>query len=140
MTRKPSVRSRAADSPRPRRPSVVVHDDGTVTCPRLSGDVVQHLRTTPGEISQRDFTALRASDRCLLARSFPVLRSLTSERTLARVQIDFVIELPLGSPLPSPQLEAVDSAALAIAGPVVILPGSRISVGATRRPRSGRGQ
>lgn len=46
-----------------------------------------------------------------------------------RVEMDFVLALPAGSPLPSPQIEAVDAAALCIAGgPVPILPRARVSV------------
>jgi hypothetical protein len=53
-----------------------------------------------------------------------------------RVRLDFTVELPPGSPMPTPTTEAVDSAALAMSGPPIdILPGSRISV-SVARPRS----
>ncbi len=57
---------------------------------------------------------------------------MSDERVMVRVEIMFVMALPPGSVLPSPQMEAIDSAALAIAGPVDILPGSKISVSRAR--------
>lgn len=118
---------------------VVAHEDGTVSCDRLpgpadedSGISIEYRRSAPQEISRRDFLAMRARDRARMARLHPVLRGLTEERTLVRVRIEFVMAIPLGDPLPSPQVEAIESAALAISGPAQLMPGSRISVGFAR--------
>ncbi len=110
----------------------VIHADGTVTCWRI--DLGNYDRVVPESITAEMFALMRPSDRRRLAGYFPVLRALTTERSLVRVRIDFVMALPLGSILPSPQMEAVDSAALAIAGPVEIMPRSKISVGFYRPP------
>ncbi len=109
-----------------KRRIVELHADGTVTCWRPASFSVR--RSTPDLISVADFAAMRARDRERAAAAHPSLRVLTMERTLVRVRIEFAMALPLGSSLPSPTLEAVESAALAIAGPVELLPGSRVSV------------
>lgn len=110
-----------------------IHEDGTVTCWRVESR--EHARTDPSEITRRSFARLRVSDRERLASRFPALRDLTEDRTLVRVSIEFVLVLPLGFEIPSPQEEAVSSAALAIAGPAEILPNARIFVRRTRDRR-----
>ncbi len=108
-----------------RRP-VIIHGDGTVTCWRTSAR--EHQRTPYAQVSMEDVRAMGRFGLELFARAYPRIRAALTERTLARVRMGFVLELPLGETIPSPTLEAIDAAALAIAGPVSIAPGSRISV------------
>jgi hypothetical protein len=108
-----------------------IHEDGTVTCWRV--ETREYARTHPREISVDSFARISVADRERLAARFEILRSLTTERTMVRVRIDFVVPLPLGSEIPDPQIEAVSSAALAIFGPSEISPDPRISVKKTRR-------
>lgn len=114
-------------------PPEIHEEDGTITCWHVETRRLE--RTVPDQITPDSFARLRVSDRERLAGRFPCLRSLSEGRTMVRVRIEFVLALPLGSEVPSPQTEAVSSAALAIAGPVEILDGSRISV---RKTRDGR--
>ena len=110
-----------------RRSSIILHDDGTITCWRTSA---RGLRRTPyDQVSMADVRLMRRRDLESFARACPRIRGSLSDRTHARVRMSFVLELPLGESIPSPTLEAVDAAALAVAGPVRILPGARISVG-----------
>ena len=53
---------------------------------------------------------------------------MSDDRVRVMVEIKFVLDLPPGSEVPSPQHDAVISAALAIAGPCEIMPGSSVSV------------
>jgi hypothetical protein len=116
-----------------KRRIVELHEDGTVTCWRPAlrqvrrGEVV--MSSGGWGLTARDLAAMRRIDRERVVAAHPELRALTSERTLVRARLDFVIALPLGSALPSPTIEAVEAAALAIAGPTKILPGARVAVG-----------
>lgn len=115
---------------------VEVHGDGTVTCWR-PGEGRLRRSGGPG-VSSVDLSAMTVADRERVVAAHPRLRRLTRDRTLVRVRLSFVVALPLGSALPSPTMEAIESAALAVAGPAEILPGSRISVGRARADSSTR--
>lgn len=53
---------------------------------------------------------------------------MTSHKTLIRVRIEFVMEIP-GDEVPSATREAIDAAALAISGPPFhVLPGASVTV------------
>lgn len=119
-----------------KRRRVELHGDGTVTCWRP--DSGRFFRSDGASLSARDLSAMTRVDRERVVATHPQLRAVTQERTLVRVQLSFVVALPLGSALPSPTVEAIESAALAVAGPVQILPGSRISVVRSTGPRPSR--
>lgn len=117
-----------------RKQCIILHADGTITCWRVAtGDV---RRTPHSEVSADDVRVMRTFDRERFAGAYPMIRTLVPDRTLCRVRMNFVLVLPLGESLPSPTLEAIEAAALAIAGPVRIAPRSRISVRRTRISRT----